>query len=362
MKIVDWFKTLRRYFEILTADISLYDMEYMIKREGPSVFQFYNQGNANPDKKRNRFFQTLSLIKNLFLGFILKMNPTNRWIYILSVYLVIAGLLENHDLTVLTGFIFLNIMLAFEMAGKIMAKDELEIARDIQMQLLPEAPPNLKRYDISFFSEAAREVGGDFLDFIHNGEKLTTVIGDISGKGMRAAIHMVQVHTIINSLKSTSGTHEFLTQLNDRLEGVLPKSVFVTTSFLCMNGNDTVEFYRSGHLPMFKYDSKTQNCESIVPPGLGIGLASTEKYEKSLKCEKLNINTGDVFLLFTDGLVETMDSVQNEYGEDRLMQVLCENATLTSKEIQDAILKSVALFRGNQAPHDDLTLVIIKCV
>ncbi len=137
------------------------------------------------------------------------------------------------------------------------AKDELEVAREIQMGLMPKEAPTDLGYDIACFSEAARDVGGDYYDFIQPQQLPGTtflVIGDVSGKGMGAALRMVQVQAILHNL-SEQYTHpkEILLALNQNLRSILKVGSFFTVSMAGFNSDNVLHLCRAGHMPLIHY-------------------------------------------------------------------------------------------------------------
>ena len=249
------------------------------------------------------------------------------------------------------------------MADKITAKDELDVARRIQTQLLPKNAPVNADYDIVFFTETAREVGGDFCNFIPGtgaNASLKVLIADISGKGMAAALYMVQVHTIMQSLKQVEDIKKYLVDLNEKLTPILPAQVFLTSSIIELSNNSELLICRAGHLPILYYSTASRTCTKIVPRGLGIGLTPNSLFANNLEIKQLQPVKGDVIVLYTDGLIEAMNQYKKEFGEERLEKIVCANAELDAFDIQNMILKGIAGFRGGAAPHDDMTLIVMK--
>ncbi len=363
MKMPKFVKKLKRAYDLLASDLNFAEIEHLFKNETPGIFEFYTRESQKTGKKRKGCMRFLSLVKNLFVAFVLKLTPARRIIYIIGLYFFVSGLITTNTLHCLLGFLVINTILAFELADKIVAKDELEVARNIQMQLMPKSAPRHSLYDIAFFTQTAREVGGDFCYFLSNGQPndpLIVIIGDISGKGMGAAIHMVQVHTILQTLKYQADIKQFLIDLNERLVMILPANVFFTSNFIELAPNGYINICRAGHMPVLHYSAKAQKCNRLTPPGLGIGLTDNSQFQKAL--EKMNVKPekGDIFILYTDGLVETRNKNNVEFGEDRLEELFYRHAGLPANELKDEILKAVTRFRGSAIPHDDLTLVVFK--
>ena len=356
--------SLKRFYNLYASDLSLSEIERLIKRDAPGVYDFYLREADQPDKKQDPFERTFRTIGNLFTAFIRKLTPARRALYSLILFFFAYAVIASSWIWASISFLFLNVLLAFELADKLTAKDELEVAREIQMGLMPaEAPANLG-YDIACFSEAARDVGGDYYDFIQPQALPGTtfiVIGDVSGKGMGAALRMVQVQAILHNLSEQyAHPKEILQALDQNLRNILKVGSFFTVSMASFNSDNSLHLCRAGHMPLIHYQKAQHHCREIVPPGIGVGLPECGKFNQELEEVDVKIAPGDVLVFYTDGVVETMNNVKSEFGEERLKRVVVENAEKPAAEIQDAILKSVAQFRGAAPFHDDLTMIVMK--
>ncbi|MBN2411468.1 serine/threonine-protein phosphatase [candidate division KSB1 bacterium] len=363
MKTPKFVKRLKRAYDLLTSDLNFTEIEHLFKNETPGIFEFYTRESQKSGKKRKGIIRFFSLVKNLFVAFVLKLTPARRIIYIIGLYFFVSGLISANTLHCILGFLVINTILAFELADKLVAKDELEVARNIQTSLMPKSAPRHSLYDIAFFTQTAREVGGDFCYFISHGQPddpLVVIIGDISGKGMGAAIHMVQVHTILQTLQHQGDIKQLLIELNERLVMILPANVFFTSNFIELDPNGYINICRAGHMPVLHYSVKTQKCKRLTPAGIGIGLTDNNQFHETLEKKNIKPEKGDIFILYTDGLVETRNKNNVEFGEDRLEELFCRYAGISANEIKDEILKTITRFRGSAIPHDDLTLVVFK--
>ena len=360
------FERLRRLFHFYTGELNYSEFQKLIKRDVPEVYDFYVRRMKKPDKSRNRFYDFIIFTRNLFIEFLNLLTPMRRIIYSLGLILFAFAYLGNNWAWAVWGFLLINVLVAFELADKLTAKDELEVAREIQLNMMPKNPPHNKFFEISCYMETAREVGGDYYDFIHssNGqEKLFVVIGDVSGKGMSAALHMVQVQsTLHNVVKDHSTPKEILISLNTNLKRVLRKGSFLTMSIAELNENGEVVLSRAGHMPFIHYDKSTGKCNRIIPKGIGIGLSNGQFFTTSTEEVQLKPESGDLLVLFTDGVVEAMDSYYRTYGEDKLTGIICENSDKSPKELQDIIISSIKSFTYSSPVNDDLTLIIMKTI
>jgi sigma-B regulation protein RsbU (phosphoserine phosphatase) len=363
LKSVDRFN---RLYDFYTSDLSYKEIEKLIKRDIPELYNFYVRKMKNePGDQRSprKFFKFL---RALFVEFLQQLTPVRRLLYTISIILFFYGFMSEAPHLIFLGFLLLNLLLAFELADKLVAKDELAIAREVQIGLMPKEPPINKFYDISCYSEAAREVGGDYFDFITNEtspETLYTVIGDISGKGMAAALHMAQVQAVLHNLIGYNNSpKEILTLLNDNFIKIFKKGSFFTTTLACITQDGSIVFSRAGHTPLLHYSMKQHQCCNIIPKGMGIGLSNNHVFENSLEEIKIRPESGDILVFYTDGVVEAMNEFMQEYGEGMLKNVIINNAGQSAKRIQELILENISYFIGPSPAHDDLTFIVMKAV
>ena len=357
--------SLQRIYDLFTSDLSFSEMERLVKRDAPGIFDFYLRDVERPEE-HNPFIRTLNFLGNIFTAFLLKLTPARRIIYIFTLAIFTYSFFLSDWMWALICFAVLNFLLAFELADKLTAKDELEIAREIQMNLMPRQAPQCTDYDIACFSEAAREVGGDYYDFIrpqHLKDTTFIIIGDVSGKGMGAALHMVKVQALLQNLAEKHSTpRDLLVALNQNLQAVLRSGSFLTAGIASLNGNHSLKLCRAGHMPFLHFKQASGDCREILPAGLGLGLPDNGKFDSMLEQVEVKTETGDIVVFYTDGITEAMNMARQEYGEQRFKEIIQANRDLSANQIKDAILRSLAKFRGSAPPHDDLTLIVMKAI
>lgn len=260
-----------------------------------------------------------------------------------------------------------NASLYSDLAKQERIKQELDIARRIQLSSLPQEVPNIRGLEISGFSIPALEVGGDFYDFYENEEndfKLTTVVGDVSGKGTSAALYMSKAQGIMQSLQEFDlDPQELLTKTNSLIYNYLEKGAFITSSALQFDSLAKVaKISRAGHLPLYYFNSAIKKVEKIIPKGLVLGMNKGELFYRNLEQKSINYNAGDFFILVTDGILEARNSQNEEFEEERFINII-ESASNTSAEnMKDLILKKVTDYTGREDQFDDLTIVVVKAV
>lgn len=237
-------------------------------------------------------------------------------------------------------------------------QEELKLAYDIQMNLLPKEPPVVPGYDIVGKSIPAKEVGGDYFDFIKLTEnKMAFCLGDISGKGLPAAILMSNLQaTVHGQAILKSGIKEWLRHCNTLMYRNSDPEKF-STFFLGIldfkEGN--ICYSNAGHnYPLFfSSDKKSRQLEKG-----GIVLGCLEDYPFAE--ERIKMEDGDLLLIYSDGITEAINENDEEFGESRLADIILSNRNDSSTELVDKIINSVYLYAGNLEQMDDMTLVIIR--
>ncbi|MFN3403422.1 MAG: GAF domain-containing SpoIIE family protein phosphatase [Cytophagaceae bacterium] len=242
-------------------------------------------------------------------------------------------------------------------------KEELKIAKEVQRSLLPQSMMSNINIEISAFSKAADEVGGDYYDiFEYSPTKFALVIGDVSGNGTSAAFNMAQMKGVFQSLAQlNAGADEFMTFANNALSRCLEKTSFITLSiFIFDTEKRTIEFARAGHCPPLYFKNETNTIDFINSKGLGLGIIRGKDYSKHIEKKIINYCPGDIMLLYTDGIVEAANQEHQEYGFDKLKNLLYLNHQLKPKEINELILNDFYNYTGTSDLADDYTFLVIK--
>lgn len=260
--------------------------------------------------------------------------------------------------------------IAFENA-ELMAKSlerermeqELQIAREVQMRLLPQDTVDVPGLLVETLTITAYEVGGDYYDFYSISDHgMGLIIGDVSGKGASAAFYMAETKGIILSLAETL-THpaEILKKANKILYPSMEKKAFISMLAARWDADTKIlHFARAGHCPVIHYSAALKNTILLQPPGLAIGLDEGRIFDQILKETEHQTAAGDILAFYTDGLSEARNKQDEEFGEQRLCDVIRENAHLDVEALKQAIIDTILSFLDGQALHDDLTLVLLK--
>jgi len=239
---------------------------------------------------------------------------------------------------------------------------ELSITREVQRKLLPQQAPTLRGTSMAASSVPAQEVGGDYYDFVKlDDERYGVIIGDVSGKGTSAAFYMAEMQGIFQSVsRLASSPSEFLHHANLALAQSLDRNVFISAIYGILDlKKETFTIARAGHCPAATVRLGGES-RLIRTPGLGLGLDRGDLFQKSLVEEHIDLAPGDVFVLYTDGVVESRDSDGEEYGYDRLLEIIDEYRHDDAEGIHAAILRDLRRFLGAEDYDDDMTLVVLK--
>jgi|GEM_PF-496159 len=242
---------------------------------------------------------------------------------------------------------------------------ELEIARQVQQKLLPAKPPEIKGFDLDGICIPANEVGGDYYDFIRISDtKIGVVIGDVSGKGVPAAIYMTLTKGIIQSQVENQyrlSPEQVLIKTNHSLYNMMDTKSFVTMFFAVVDiKKKTLDFARAGHNPLIYFQHSDDRVVLLKPQGIALGIEKGEVFQGIIKKGHVKLEKGDLIAFYTDGFTEAMNNNLDEYGEERLCRVIRQNKEKPARMIIDMVIEDVRRFVKGYPQHDDMTMVIVK--
>jgi sigma-B regulation protein RsbU (phosphoserine phosphatase) len=237
---------------------------------------------------------------------------------------------------------------------------ELQMAFEVQASLLPRETPNVAGWDFAAHWKPAREVSGDFYDFIPTDQQLGLVIADVSDKGMPAALFMALSRSILKaSVTGTRSPAEGISQANRLICADSTNSMFVTLFYgrLDLKTGELL-YVNAGHNPPLVYRAQRDELIELSPTGMVLGIFDGVDFEQ----RTAQLDPGDFILLYTDGISEAMDINGNLFGEERLRQVLLDNRQASTEAIAEAVERAVTAFTGAAARSDDITFVIARRV
>ncbi len=243
---------------------------------------------------------------------------------------------------------------------------EFEIAREVQIRLLPSQAPDYPRLDFGFFYQPAREVGGDYYDFIpFNPERMGLAVGDVSGKGLSSALLMASLQGLVrtNLAVRQGEVARFATQLNHSLYKLTASERYATLFFALVDvSNQTLHYVNAGHNPPLLFRNGTSpahglsTTESLKGGGPPVGIFARSQY----RSEHVLLHDGDVLVAYTDGVVDALNPQQEEFGEERLSDIARSSLSLSAAEICKRIAERLQAFVEESPQWDDITLVVMK--
>ncbi len=237
---------------------------------------------------------------------------------------------------------------------------ELEIARDIQQSFLPQVIPQIEGFELAAINIPAREVGGDFYDFIPITEdKWGLLIADVSGKGVPAALFMALSRTIVRT--NTIGNlaiSEAICKANEFLtEESQTSNMFVTLFYAVLDTKKrSLTYVNAGHNPSLVI--KPATGEVIILEGKGIALGVMPDID--LEKREILLEKDDIVVFYTDGVTEGINEQEEEFGEERFIEVIKKNHNLPAQGIIEQIQQEIVTFSNNHPQFDDITLMVLK--
>ena len=255
-------------------------------------------------------------------------------------------------------------------AEKKRLEEELRIAHEIQMSLLPQGPLVMPGLSVTAVCVPAREVGGDYYDFLPlDDHRVGVLIADVSGKGTSAALYMAELKGLMLSLSRIHASpRELLIDANRIIAEHLDARSFITMTYAVVDLRArTMTYARAGHTPLIHVPGPglggaSRRARILAPDGLVLGLKldSGEMFTRLLKEDTIRLQEGDLYLFFTDGISEAMNTHDDCFGEGRLGQLVETHANLRSDELRERVLREIAAFVGDAPQHDDMTMILLK--
>ena len=228
---------------------------------------------------------------------------------------------------------------------------------------MPQRLPSLEGLKLAASSVSAQEVGGDYYDFVQlDDQRLAFIVGDVSGKGTSAAFYMAEMQGVFQSVSHIApDPQDFLTHANRALANSLEKNVFISVIYGVLDlEKEEIVLARAGHCPAAMI-SLTGEARYLRSQGLGLGLDRGALFRKTLAVECIPLQPGDVYVLYTDGLVESRVPTGEEYGYERLLDSVRTHRHEDARDLHDLLLADLNRFLGGQRFYDDdMTLVVLK--
>lgn len=264
--------------------------------------------------------------------------------------------LANQAATALENVHVKQQQLAAELVNK-----ELEVATEIQARFFPQQTPNLEGYEVAGCSIPAKDVGGDYYDFIPNPEpgQHGFVVADVTGKGVPASLLMATMRATLraNIQNNPNDIVQALRQVNGDIYRDSPVDKFITSIYCNLDyESHELSYVNSGHNPPYIVRAKDNRIEELDQGGVMLGIME----EIDLPKATLSIDKGDILMLFSDGVTEATNPSGELFSEERFEQWLLDHNQLSAEEMKDALLKTLRDYADGSPQSDDITFIIVK--
>jgi sigma-B regulation protein RsbU (phosphoserine phosphatase) len=255
-------------------------------------------------------------------------------------------------------------------------KRDLQVAKEIQQNTLPKELPSLAGFDVEAWNEPAEETGGDIYDIIgyqlaaesqavpvsvEHADRAILLLADATGHGIAPALSVTQLRAMLRIAVHISQDLSVIAEhLNEQLCADLPPGRFITAWLATINTEEqTIEYFSAGQGPLLRYNALNEKIEFFDTQACPFGVM--EEIDTNVS-DPIVMHTGDIFAVISDGIFESMDADDEQFGTDRVIEVITSHKTLSAKEILNALREAVGQFTHNRPADDDRTIIIIKRV
>ncbi|MBN1890628.1 MAG: SpoIIE family protein phosphatase [Thermoflexales bacterium] len=275
-----------------------------------------------------------------------------------------AGLFTPEDLELLSA-IASNAAIAIENArlyqlavdqGRL--ERELQMAREVQTSFLPHTTPQIPGWEFAAWWRPAREVAGDYYDFIDEGDgRLGLVIADVTDKGMPAALFMVLTRSIVRASVLQSAPAEGIARANRLICGDAMRNMFVSLFYAQLNpASGELTYVNAGHNPPLLHQAGAKHVTALAPTGMVLGIDPDAAFDQ----RSVQLEAGDFVVLYTDGVTEAANALGEELGEARLRQLALDQRHAPAAEMVAALEAALGEFTTGQPPFDDVTVLVAR--
>jgi sigma-B regulation protein RsbU (phosphoserine phosphatase) len=368
---------IERFWQRVSEGMELNQLWLQFRADARASYQLYsrNVDFTNPQgMRRGRHFWNLA--KQFFWAILDQLSPARRILLLIALVLIVfAGAVVWHSGEREVGFLvfdlrtvgalLLLLVLVLEVADRVTMKRDLQIAREIQMWLVPGTPPAVPGIEIAFATRPANTVAGDYYDVFSRSapdsvqQTFLITIADVAGKSIPAALLMASFQASLKTLSSTTNP------LKDLLRGINLYTCtnsqegrrFITAFLAEFNPADrTLTYINAGHnAPLVR--RAAGQIERLEVGGLPLGVKTDAQYESAT----IRLESGDWLCIFTDGLVEAANSQDEEYGEQRVINILNAACASSPTSVISQLMVNLDFFVGNNLPlADDVTCMLIK--
>jgi phosphoserine phosphatase RsbU/P len=355
----------RSFFDRITDGLKAEQLWAQFKADASSSYSLYKREVVVvDDRQRQRHWE---VVKEFFWAVLRKLSPVRRIMLLAGIILTFLPIAqwqingESYSVSMnVFGGLFLIALLILEIGDRVTMKRDLEIAREIQMWLIPEAPPDVSGLDIAFVNRPANTVAGDYYDVLlrDGGIRAVIVVADVAGKSIPAGLLMATFQASLKTLlHHVTSLAELVSGVNDYCCAHSNGGRRFTTAVVAEyeTTSHTLTYVNAGHnVPLLlRADGRVERLER---GGLPFGIDGKAPYDVA----DIQLESGDILVIFTDGLVEAVNEQGEEYGEDRLLAIIPALRQYRAKDGISAMMNELNRFTGMAHQHDDITCMVVK--
>jgi hypothetical protein len=359
--------TLTDDVRIVIDDIQRRGVKRTVSGTFTSLERFYvTEGDRKRLAELSEFRRWLRRIWWLVKGLLLKLTPARRVMLAAALVLFVfgterfnAGRLRFEVRTAPLATTMVLIVLMLELKDKLVARNELEAGRAVQLALMPAEKPNVPGWDVWLYTRPANDVGGDLVDHLKIDERRHFVaLGDVSGKALPAALLSVKLQATLRALAPTfSDLGDLGAAVNRILQRDGLPSRFASLVYLLISEDGGhVGVLNAGHMPPLLVRSGV--VDTLPRGGVVLGLIEDTTYVE----HRVDLNAGDALVVYSDGISEAMNESEDFFDDERLVAAVRQTAGLAAEATGRRVLDAVSAFVGEAAPSDDMSLIVIKRV
>src|SRR6266436_3257965 len=259
-----------------------------------------------------------------------------------------------------SAFALYNAIIYSEANEKKRLDHDLQIARDIQRILLPSQPPPIEGFDIAGINIPARQVSGDYFDYIKvDDDRLGVVIADVSGKGVPASLIMAICRSVLRAeARLSQSPAEVLRKVNRQLYPDIKEDMFISMAYVILDHkNNHVTLSRGGHDAPLLYRAATGEVEILKPPGMALGIDSGDVFDRITGDLSVPLERDDCLVLYTDGVTEMLDANGDEFGPERMIRSVRASTREGAQGVIARLTADVRNFANGHPQNDDITLI-----
>jgi serine phosphatase RsbU (regulator of sigma subunit) len=353
----------RRFFDAYMQGLTTGDVERLFTRDAPEAYRFFLRAiDLGALKSLPWHRRLLAQVRLFFLAFTLKLSPARRAIYAVALAIAAIGWIElgfaNGTLSLLAAFGLVNLLFLLEVADRLLLKNDLEVARQIQQSMLPTAAYQAAGVEAFGMTRPANTVGGDFYDILPLPDgRLLLALGDVAGKGSPAALLMALLLAMLRTLVDEGlGGADLVSRLNAQIAKHAPGSRFITLFIGTLDpATGRLVYVNAGqNPPLLRRASGAY--ERLREGGIALGMFDHAKYEAG----ETRLATGDMLVMYSDGVTEAENSAGEPFDERGLEGVVDTHCRSSARELGWATFAAVERHASERRLADDLTVLIAR--